>query len=784
MNDRSTEGPGLRAPDDSTSRLSAAILRISRSLDLTTVLAEVVESARELTGARLGVITTIDERGEIQDFVTGGISAEERRRMMKWPDGMRLFEHLRDLPAPLRAADLPGYLGALGLSPTPWGSQTLQGTPMHHLGKHVGNFFLSDKEDGEPFTSADEEILVLFASQAATAIANARTHGALERARANLEALVETSPVGVVVLEAATGRAVYLNREMRRIFDALRNEGQRPEELLELVAWRRADGREISLQEFPLATQLENAMALRAEEIEVSLPDGRSVRTLMNVTPIRSPEGDVDTVVVTMQDLAALEELERQRAEFLELVSHELRAPLSSVKGSTTTVLSSAPVPSPAEMLQFFRIIDGQADHMRGLISNLLDAGSIEAGTLTVSPRPAIVARLLDRARSNFVSGGGRHAVLIDLPPDLPPVLADHERIVQVLNNLLANAARNAPTSSPIRVEAAGEGDCVAISVCDEGQGIPPDLLPHLFRKRAGLKAGEGGRHEGGTGLGLAICKGLVEAHGGRIRVESAGAGLGARFTFTIPAAGDPVAEAAPPDGQPRPPAERGERTRILVVDDDPKTLRYVRDTLSEAGYGPLLAGDPDELAGIIRAERPDLVLLDLMLAGADGIELMHRLPELAELPVIFISAYGRDETIARALESGAVDYIVKPFSPTELVARIRAALRSRPGAAPFVLGDLAIDPRQRSVSVSGRAVTLTAKEFDLLHILAINQGRVVTTGTLLRQVWGRYDANDTNRVRTTVKQLRAKLGDDAAAPDYIFNERGVGYRFARPARE
>ena len=161
MNDRDPTGPGSGPSDDRISRLSAAILRISQSLDVATVLEEVVESARALTGARLGVITTIDEQGEVQDFVTSGLSPEEYRKMVEWSDGRRLFEHLRDQAKPLRVADLPGYLDSLGLSPTPWTSRSLHGTPMHHLGEHLGNFFLSDKEDGEAFTGEDEEILVL-----------------------------------------------------------------------------------------------------------------------------------------------------------------------------------------------------------------------------------------------------------------------------------------------------------------------------------------------------------------------------------------------------------------------------------------------------------------------------------------------------------------------------------------------------------------------------------------------------------------------------------------------
>ena len=694
--------------------------------------------------------------------------------MVEWPDGPRLFEHLKDLPGPLRVADLPGYLHSLGISPLPpWDARTLQGTPMHHRGEHLGNFFLGNKENGEAFTAEDEEILILFASQAATAIANARTHRDVERARADLEALVETSPVGVGVFDAATGRPVLFNREARRIAEGLRTPGHPAEQLLEVMTCRHADGREYFLEELPLAGQLEDATTMRAEEVVLSVPDGRSVRTLINGTPIHSDDGVVVSVVVTMQDLEPLEELERQRAEFLGMVTHELRAPLTSIKGSTATVLHASPAPPRAEMLQFFRIIDGQADHMRGLIVNLLDAGSIEAGTLTVAPEPSNVAALVDRARNTFLSGGGRHPVLVDLPPDLPRAMADPERIVHVLGNLLSNAARHSSPSTPIRVEGAHEGTYVVLSVSDEGRGIPPERLPHLFRKRPGLT--------GGTGLGLAISKGLTEAHGGRIRAESGGVGLGARFTFTIPAAGNAPAEVAP-TGPLRPPGRGRAKTPILVVDDDPETLRYVRAALSDAGYAPLVTGDPVGLSRVIRSERPSLVLLDLMLPGTDGIELMKQVPELTHLPVIFVLAYGRVETIAKALESGAADYIVKPFSATELVARVRAALRHRPKPETFVLGDLSIDYGRRRVNVAGRYVPLTATEFDVLRVLSLQAGRVVTTETLLRQVWSRRGADDNDRVRTVVKKLRAKLGDDAAKPTYIFTQHGVGYRIGDPS--
>ena len=762
------------------SRLSAAILRISASLDLDTVLAEVLENARALTGARYGVIVTVDETGTPGDFTFSGFTSDEQHELLAWPGGAPLFEHLQNLPGPLRVADLSAYVRKLGIASSWTFSRTFQGVPMRHRGEQVGNFFLAEKESGGEFTSEDEEVLEVFASQAAAAIANARTHRDEQRARADLEALVETSPVGVVVIDATTGRLMSFNREARRIAEGLRMPGGSLEQLLEVMTCRRADGREVSLSEIPFAQTLTNSETVRAEEITLSVPDGRSVTTLLNGTPIRSAQGDIVSVVITMQDLAPLQELDRLRAEFLGMVSHELRTPLAAIKGSTSTVLGASTALDRAELQQFFRVIDRQADHMRGLISDLLDAGHIDAGTLSVSPEPSGVAEVVDQARNAFVSGGSTHTILIDLPQDLPRVLADRERIVQVLNNLFANAARHSPGSSPIRVAAVRDGPHIAISVSDQGRGIPAEQLPRLFRKYTDL-GGQEERGLRGSGLGLAICKGLVEAHGGRIWAASGGPGQGAQFTFTIPVAEEPAAAPGAGSSRSQSPGEGREPIPILVVDDDPQVLRYVREALSNAGYSPIVTGDHRELSRIIRTEKPHAILLDLILPDADGIELMESIPEMADVPVIFISAYGRDETIAKALEVGAADYLVKPFSPTELKARIRAALRKRVEAAPFTLGDLTIHYDQRRVAVAGRPVRLTVTEYELLRILSVNAGRVLTYDSLVHQMWSPPDYGDPDRVRTFVKQLRRKLGDDAAHPRYVLNERGVGYRMPAP---
>ena len=768
------------------SRLSEASLRINESLDFEAVLQGVLDSACSLTGARYGVIALVGASGRIEDSVTSGLTSEEHRRFMDFPEGMSFFEYLNGISEPLRLRDFHGYMRSLGLpefrppfpvsSPLPFLS-----APIRRLSENVGAIYVGEKE--REFTAEDEETLVMFASQAALVIANARRHRDEQRARSGLETLVNTAPVGVLVFDAKTGNPVSVNREARRIVSALCEPGGSAEQLLEALTFRRADGREVSLAEFPLAQGLMTGETVRAEEIVLLAPDGRSVTTLVNATPIFSEEGEVESVVVTLQDMTPLEDLERLRAEFLGMVSHELRIPLAAIKGSTDTLLENAADLDPAEMTQFFRIIRDQSESMRHLIGDLLDVARIETGTLPVSPEPVDVTVLVDEARSRFQSGGGRANLVIDIPPDLPRVLADRRRIVQVLSNLLSNAARHSNELSAIRVAAVRDGVHVAFSVADDGVGVPAERLPHLFRKFSRLDGEERGRENGGSGLGLAICRGIVEAHGGRIRAESDGLGLGSRFTFTVPAVEERGRRAArrPRRSQRREP----EPVRILCVDDDPQTLRYVRDALTRSGYAPVVTGDPEDVPRLMAEEPPRLVLLDLVLPGADGIELMERVREIADVPVIFLSAYGQDEVIARAFDEGAADYVVKPFSPTELAARVRAALRKRGApelaepSRPYVRGDLTVDYALRRVTLAGNPVALTATEYRMLVELSANAGLPLTHQHLLERVWGPDKGEDSGPVRNIVRRLRRKLGDDPDDPTYIFALPTVGYRMA-----
>ena len=790
MNRAEQPGPGDRAPGDRLSRLSQAMLRINESLDFDTVLQEVVDSARTLTGSRYGAITVPGESGQPPDFIVSGLTREEHRGLWEMPQGLGFFEYLSGVETPLRVSDIAGHLRALGMpgfSP-PVPASSLLVAPMRQQGSGVGTIYLAHEAEGREFSQEDEDTLAMFAAQAALVIANARRHREEQRAKARLETLVNTSPVGVVVFDAGTGAPSFINREALRIVERLSDPDQRPERLLEVLTFRRADGREVSLREYPLAAALSSGETVRAEEIEMQVPDGRRVSVIINSTPILAEEGGIGSVVVTLQDLPPMRELGRQRAEFLSMVSQELLAPLTSIRGSATAVLKDLARLDLDKARQFFSLIEWQADRMQGLLWDLLELARIEAGTMPLTPEPTDLAFLVGQAQASFREGesGNTVEVEVDLSPDLPQVSADRQRTLQVLDRLLSDASGYSREGSAITVSARREDSHVAVCVARRDQDTPSRPQPLLFRRRSPMGGG-GESVSGGEALGLAVCRGIVEAHGGRIWVENDGLGLGSRCIFTLPVAEGAAPRRAGAAGLSSAAAGRAARGlgRVLVVEDDPQALWHIRNTLTEAGYTPVATWDPEEVERLIATERPHLVLLDSALAGADGSGLMQRISKATDAPVVLLSGRGAapERELALAFESGAEDYIASPFASTELVARLGAALRRRdaPERAPdqgsFHLGELAVDYARRRVTVGGRAVEMTDTEYRLLCELAVNAGRTLTREHLMHRVWSAREPGDSSMLRGYVRRLREKLGESAENPRYIFNEPRAGYR-------
>lgn len=220
------------------------------------------------------------------------------------------------------------------------------------------------------------------------------------------------------------------------------------------------------------------------------------------------------------------------------------------------------------------------------------------------------------------------------------------------------------------------------------------------------------------------------------------------------------------------------ERPRVLVVDDEPAIRRFLQVALSTHGYSVLEADGGKQALDMVRTGRPDLVILDLGLPDLDGVEITRRLRAWSTVPIIILSVRGQESDKIAALDAGADDYVTKPFGSGELLARMRVCLRrSVSPELVFVTDELSVDFSLRVVSVAGREVQLTPKEYDLLRVLVLHAGKVLTHRHLLREVWGPGYDGETHMLRVNISNLRRKIETDPTRPRVVTTEPGVGYR-------
>ena len=269
-------------------------------LDVDSILQEVIDSACALTGARYGALLTFDESGGLGDLITSGIAPEERRRMGDPPKGLGVLGYLNEIEGSLRLPDISGHASSVGFPKNHPPMKTFLGSPLRFQGERLGNIYLTEKEGGREFSQEDEEILVMFASQSAVVIANSRVLSTTRQARADMEALVNVSPVGVLVFDAKTGVLVSANDEARRVIGKLNQTGNSIGEILEVITLRRVDGSSIPMDELPTTKALTRGETVLADEIVIHLPDGRKITTLVNARPVYGEDGNPVSVVATI----------------------------------------------------------------------------------------------------------------------------------------------------------------------------------------------------------------------------------------------------------------------------------------------------------------------------------------------------------------------------------------------------------------------------------------------------------------------------------------------------
>jgi two-component system CheB/CheR fusion protein len=431
--------------------------------------------------------------------------------------------------------------------------------------------------------------------------------------------------------------------------------------------------------------------SLQRQDVTVTRADD-GARYLMRIRPYRTRQNVIDGVVITFMDVtelkcaqeaverlneglerkvaertADLEAASRRKDDFLAMLSHELRNPLAAI-ASTIQLWRRRGVSDPL-VVRSQELAQRQVAHMSHLLDDLLDTARIMRGTIELRRKGLdlrqVVRDVVDMERARAAQH--RQEVAVALPPEPIPVEGDPDRLQQVVGNLLSNALRYTPAGGHIGLSAAGVGAEAVVRVRDDGIGLAPELLPHVFDVFVqGHRRPD--RSQGGLGLGLTLARHLVELHGGSIEAYSAGPGLGSEFVVRLPLRSGLVETTAAPSG-----TEAGTTVpasspkRILVVDDNADGAELLAAVLQTDGHDVVIAHNGSEALRLAAEHHPEVVLLDIGLPGMDGYEVAGRLrsnPELAGTRLVAITGYGQPEDRQRSREAGFDHHLVKPVDP------------------------------------------------------------------------------------------------------------------------
>ncbi len=389
------------------------------------------------------------------------------------------------------------------------------------------------------------------------------------------------------------------------------------------------------------------------------------------------------------------ERASRMKDEFLATLSHELRTPLNAILG-WSQILQRQPSDAD-ELAEGLEVIERNARMQTQLIEDLLDMSRIISGKVRLDVQRldlgSVVQAAIATARPTAEARGVRLQAVLD--PLAGPVSGDPERLQQVFWNLLSNAIKFTPKGGRVQVVLERVNSHLEVSFIDTGEGISPEFLPHVF-DRFRQSDGSTTRRHGGLGLGLSIVKQLVELHGGNVRAKSGGEGQGSTFTVSLPLTavlpGDEPADErrhprASPDGGAfvSAPYPKLGSVSVVIVDDEPDARALVRRVLEDCNARVRVAGSADEAMALIRAERPDVLVSDIGMPGADGYELIRRVRALSpdaggEVPAVALTAYARSEDRTRVILAGYQMHIAKPVEPAELCAVVASLAGRVPG--------------------------------------------------------------------------------------------------------
>jgi len=380
----------------------------------------------------------------------------------------------------------------------------------------------------ESFSSSDQRVLSAFADQVAISLQNAHLASQLAQERYKVESILESSADGIITIDMER-RILSFNASMERLTGWKREEAVRSY-CFEVLRLRDSQGADLCQTRCPIAKGTKGFSSLDGI---ITTKDGQNVDVGMNYSIVRSPSGSLLTTVVNIRDITRLRQIESLRSALLATVSHELQTPISIIKAYASILARSDAQWSQQTIRDKLQAIEEESDRLSELVSKLLYTSRLEAGDLSLNKLLLDLPKEAHKVSKRFVGLTEIHKVEADFPPEFPPILADPEKIGEVLTNLVENATKFSPQGGTITIKGETSGNEISVTVVDEGIGIALRDQERIFERFYRVEDSLA-RPTQGTGLGLYICKTIIEAHGGRIRVESE-LGKGSHFTFTLP---------------------------------------------------------------------------------------------------------------------------------------------------------------------------------------------------------------------------------------------------------
>ncbi len=496
---------------------------ITQELELDKLLTRILRVAVDMLAGQAGLIVLRGEQGGWQVAATHGLSPALIQQIGA------LLAQVPDYDDPARF-ELPA-INRILQSVTREASHNLFAGVVLPLITHqrvVGLTFIF-RAYRTVFSSNDRALLQSFADQAAIAVHNAQLYSQVRHEKQRLDALLDSVADGILII-GADHLIERCNPAFVRLYGASQEDiqGRRHEAVVRWLHRRQGT----TLEEAEVGGWPLTPNATLYVEGDIERPNGIPLAVGVTYAPLLSPGGNLLNIIATVRDITHFREAEELKSTFISVISHELKTPVALIKGYTSTLRREDVSWDDEIVRDSLEVIEEEADRLNVLIENLLDASRLQAGGLRLNLAdinfPAFAEKLAERFRTQ----SSRHTIVVDFPPDFPVVMVDEDRMGQVLSNLLSNAIKYSPDGGEIRISGQVRPDQVIICVQDEGPGIAPGDVPHIFDRF--YRADEASRTTKGAGLGLYLTRAIVEAHDGRIWVDPR-PGDGARICFSLP---------------------------------------------------------------------------------------------------------------------------------------------------------------------------------------------------------------------------------------------------------